>query len=100
MGHCMAISNNRGPTGSEKEIFLEAIEKATPDERAAFLDQACGDDPLLRQRVEELLAEHFEQDNFMQEPAVDVAVASQPAAPLSESPGLLIGRYKLLQKIG
>jgi serine/threonine protein kinase len=95
----MAISNNSGRR-SDKEIFFQALEKATPDERATFLDQACGDDPLLRQRVEELLANHFEQDNFMQKPAVDVAAVGKPASPLSESPGTLIGRYKLLQKIG
>jgi serine/threonine protein kinase/WD40 repeat protein len=95
----MAISNNSGRR-SDKEIFFEALEKATPDDRAAFLDQACGDDPLLRQRVEELLANHFEQDNFMHEPAIDVAAASKPMTPLSESPGSRIGRYKLLQAIG
>jgi len=95
----MAISNNRGRR-SDKEIFFEAIEKATPDERAAYLDEACGDDPLLRQWVEELLAHHFDQDTFMQEPAVEVTNASLTATPISESPGTLIGRYKLLQKIG
>src|SRR6516164_5452504 len=99
MGHCMAISNNRGPD-SEKEIFFEALEKATPDERAAYLDTACGGDALLRQRVEELLAEHFKQDDFMQEPAVDPRTIEVPAAPISESPGSRIGHYKLLQKIG
>jgi serine/threonine protein kinase/WD40 repeat protein len=96
----MAISNNHGPTGSEKEIFLEALEKATPDERAAYLDSACGGDALLRQRVEELLTEHFNQDDFMQEPAVEPGTIEVPAAPISESPGSRIGRYKLLQKIG
>ncbi|MGO8925313.1 MAG: protein kinase domain-containing protein, partial [Limisphaerales bacterium] len=95
----MASSNNSGQR-SDKEIFFEAIEKATPEERAAFLDGACGHDPLLRQRVEELLANHFEPDTFMREPAVDAASAAVPVAPISESPGSRIGRYKLLEKIG
>jgi len=95
----MASSNNSGRR-SDKEIFFDAIEKATPEERAAFLDAACGQDPMLRQRVEELLGNHFEPDTFMQELAVDAAAAAVPVAPISESPGSRIGRYKLLEKIG
>jgi hypothetical protein len=37
-------------------IFLAAAEKATPAERAAYLDAACTSDPELRERVELLLA--------------------------------------------
>src|SRR6266568_2729976 len=83
---------------SEKEIFLEAIEKATPQERVAYLDGACGKDPLLRRRVEGLLAKHFQQDSFIKEPAVQ---GSQTVVlPLSEGPGTVIDRYKLLEKLG
>src|SRR5437867_3248323 len=83
---------------SEREIFVEAIDKATPAERAAYLDGACGKDPLLRQRVEDLLAKHFQQDSFMKGPAVQ---GSQTVAlPLSEGPGTIIDRYKLLEKVG
>src|SRR5262245_7450042 len=83
---------------SEKEIFCEAIEKRTPEERAAFLDGACGKDLPLRQRVDELLAKHFEQDQFMNQPAAN----RSPTIVLtfSEAPGTIIGRYKLLEKIG
>src|SRR6266480_1398023 len=84
---------------SEKEIFFEAIEKATPAERAAYLDGACGKDPLLRQRVEDLLAKHFQQDSFMKEPAVEGS-RTVVVVPLSEGPGTVIGRYKLLEKLG
>src|SRR5258705_13395351 len=83
---------------SEKEIFLAAIEKQTPEERGAYLDAACGKDASLRQRVEELLAKHFQQDSFMKEPAVESAATV--VAPLSEKPGTVIGRYKLLEKLG
>ena len=38
-----------------KEIFLIAVEKETPAERAAFLDQACSGNALLRGRLEALL---------------------------------------------
>ena len=83
---------------SEKEIFLAAIEKGTPQERAAYLDGACGKDLLLRQRVEHLLAKHFQQDSFMNEPAV--TRSATVVLPLSETPGTVIGRYKLLEKLG
>ena len=53
---------------SEKEIFFEALDKNTPEERAAFLDGACGRNPALRTRVEGLLADHFEHDAFMKKP--------------------------------
>ncbi len=85
---------------SEKEIFFDCIEKPTPQERAAFLDGACGNDPLFRRGIEDLLAQHFGPGSFMQEPAVDVAPTTLLPAPLSEGPGTVIGRYKLLEQIG
>src|SRR5262249_55672127 len=84
---------------SEKEIFFEVIEKATPEERAACLDSACGEDPLLRQRVEGLLAKHFQEDGFMQAPAV-AGKSTAAFLPLSEGPGMVIDHYKLLEQLG
>ena len=43
-----------------KSIFLAAVEKATPEERAAFLREACGGDEELRRRADELLRAHDE----------------------------------------
>ena len=40
----------------EREIFLEAVEIEAAVDRAAYLDQACGEDAHLRERVEALLA--------------------------------------------
>lgn len=36
-----------------KAIYLAAAEKATPAERATYLDEACAGDADLRQRVED-----------------------------------------------
>src|SRR5438874_4938111 len=96
-GHRMNESEKTNEQ-SEKEIFCEAIEKGTPGERAAYLDGACGKDLSLRQRVEELLAKHFQQDSFMKKPAVEASPTV--VMPLSEGPGTVIGRYKLLEKLG
>ncbi len=48
------MSNER-PVGNTKAIFDEAAEIATPRERAAYLDRACGGDQDLRRRVDTLL---------------------------------------------
>ena len=85
---------------SEKEIFFEALDKNTPEERAAFLDGACGRDTAQRARVEALLADHFHGDTFMKEPAVAGVTPTIRVSPVSETAGTVIGRYKLLQQIG
>ncbi len=94
----MANSDTSNP-GSDKEIFFEAMEKATTEERVAYLNAACGKDLRLRRRVEELLGKHFEPDHFMKAPAVFAEVRPDES-PVSEGPGSCIGRYRLLQKIG
>jgi hypothetical protein len=48
-----------------KAIFLEAVEKHSPEEWPEFLDQACGeDDRELRGHVEGLLQAHCEKDSL------------------------------------
>jgi serine/threonine protein kinase len=92
---------------SEKEIFFEALDKNTPQERAAFLDGACGKNPVLRARVEALLADHFQKDGFMEKPAavpreeaVQTIKLGGAVKPNDEAVGQTIGRYKLLEKLG
>jgi WD40 repeat protein/serine/threonine protein kinase len=98
---------------SEESLFHLALEKPA-GERAAFLEEACGGDPALRQRVEALLAAHQNPGSFLREPAVNLGLtaASQPGRhpgeegdapaprPLGEGAGSRIGPYKLLQQIG
>ena len=79
-----------------RDLFLEALEKPTPAERAAFLDGACRGDDALRAAVEELLAHHRE-DSFLEDPASSLPTVISPP---SEEAGERIGRYKLLQQIG
>ncbi|MGE3311526.1 MAG: serine/threonine protein kinase [Limisphaerales bacterium] len=86
---------------SEKELLFEALEKPTPQERAAFLEGACGANPVQRARVEALLADHFQADAFMKAPAVEASPATLRAPPPpSETPTRMLGRYELLEKIG
>jgi eukaryotic-like serine/threonine-protein kinase len=104
---CVFVSDtvfmsNSEPTNPrpDKEIFFKALDLATSEERYALLDEACGNDPVQRRRVEELLVLHFKQNLFMQEPAAEGSPAILSTAPLTEGPGTQIGRYKLLEKLG
>ena len=47
-----------------ESIFFAALEKASPEERAAYLDQACGKEGELRQHVERLLSAHPKVGGF------------------------------------
>src|SRR5436190_10183480 len=83
----------------EQSLFIEALEKAGPAERAAFLDRACGADSALRERLERLLAHHAVAASGPELPlVVPPPVTAERAA--AEHPGCVVGSYKLLQQIG
>jgi len=52
----------------EQSIFLNALEKETPEARAAWLAQACGADLRLKARIEALLASHEQASRFLEQP--------------------------------
>jgi WD40 repeat protein/serine/threonine protein kinase len=102
-------------------IFFAALEKGTAEERAAYLDAACGDDHNLRQRVDRLLAAHPQVGNFLEPPAREqIGPAEAPTVPPREkspvdparaetaaydSPvegvgAVIAGKYKLLETLG
>src|SRR5262245_249823 len=78
-------------------IFCAAIELASPDERRAFVEQACGDDVDLRHQVERLLHAHFHGRSILDAPVRPVATVEEP---LGETAGTVIGPYKLLEQVG
>src|SRR5438067_13656840 len=79
-------------------IFNDALEIAAPQERAAFLDRACGDDADLRRRVEALLAAHDNTGDVLRLPGSQRTLERLPV--VSEGPGMTVGRYRLLEQIG
>jgi WD40 repeat protein/serine/threonine protein kinase len=86
-----------------EEIFLGAVEKGTPAERAAFLDGACGPDVALRAHVEALLGAHDDAGNLLDRPLFENTQDHQPPAQPSDTldmTGAVIGPYKLLEPIG
>lgn len=89
-----------GPSIIE-DIFLAALEKGAPEERAAFLSAACKDDQDLRRRVERLLAAHPKAGSFLEGPARPAEEETAAYALTGEQVGTVIaGRYKLLEQIG
>ena len=50
-----------------EDLFCEALSRTDPAERTAFLDQTCAGKPVLRARVEEMLAVHAEAERFFTE---------------------------------
>jgi eukaryotic-like serine/threonine-protein kinase len=84
-----------------EEIFHQAL-KTLPQERAAYLDQTCGDFPALRAQVESLLLAHEQSCNFLNlsEDGQTANLRSTVAPALREGPSTKIGAYKLLQLVG
>src|SRR5262245_8020629 len=89
---------------TERELFEAALERP-PENRAAFLDGACGSDAALRERLEALLSKHDQAGSFLEEPVLTGALAANVSLPDVESPAesvgqVLAGRYRLLEEIG
>ncbi len=82
-------------------IFFAALEKA-PDQRAAYLNEACAGDADLRRRIERMLAAQAEAASFLETPPSAIVAIASPTIelPAHEKPGTQIGPYKLLQQIG
>jgi serine/threonine protein kinase len=82
-----------------EKLYNDAL-VLSPDERAGFLDSACGSDVDLRKEVESLLAYQNQAESYMEKPAFQ-AVAQVLA---DEGAGLqvnrMLGRYHLLSLIG
>ena len=62
---------------NEETLFQEALSRS-PEERAAFLEQACAGRPELRAAVEALLAAHEKSGNILDRP---------PAQTVDSGPG-------------
>ena len=80
-------------------IYNAALKKGSEAERSAYLDAVCSDDAVLRARVEALLKAHEEAGDFLEAPVIDPSVTLGDPH-LTEGPGTIISRYKLLEKIG
>jgi tetratricopeptide (TPR) repeat protein len=83
-------------------LFHEALE-LPPEQRETFLRQACGEDMELLREVTALLRASGIADQWLKDTdyaAVESLIGSSLPENLSEGPGSVVGRYKLLEKIG
>jgi serine/threonine protein kinase/tetratricopeptide (TPR) repeat protein len=81
------------------DLFQSATD-CGPEQRAVFLDGACGGDESLRREVESLVVAYERTENFIETPAFEVA----PELLISETSdaviGELIGHYRIEALIG
>jgi len=113
-----------------EEVFWEAIERTNAQERAAYLEQICGQDRELLAQVKELIEAHEQSDGFLEHALLDADPTLQAAfveahgkvpggvddcvaadgqrertlawgkGGIAETSGVKIGPYKLLHGIG
>ena len=83
---------------NEETIFEAAVQYRDPVERRAYVVKACGTDAKLQADVERLLQAHDSQ-SLLDEPVLEYDPRGDTST-LLEGPGTVIGRYKLLEKIG
>ncbi|HSW00785.1 MAG TPA: hypothetical protein VLI39_11475 [Sedimentisphaerales bacterium] len=79
-------------------VFAEAYRRPQR-ERSPYLDEACGGDAALRTELESLLNAYEGVGDFLETPVICQGVTLDET-PVAEAPGTVIGRYKLLEKIG
>jgi serine/threonine protein kinase len=91
-------------------VFFAALEKGTPEEQAAYLDEACAGNETLRHRVETLLSAHAQVGQFLERPVAEAeAVGHFSIVPpdlsfltSSSEPGSLgrLDHYEILEVVG
>ncbi len=80
-------------------VFAAALQQPSHQERAAFLNQECADNPVLRGWVEALLKAHDQAGSFLKDPPARLQ-ATEDYEPITERPGTVIGPYRLMEVIG
>ena len=101
----------------EQSIFLEALEKDSPEAQGQWLAEACGSDLQLKSRIETLLQRHAEANSFLEKPAPGLEATILPnssrenlaqsleaglAASFGEEEAVVIGRpdHSVLKTLG
>ena len=82
-----------------RDLF-EAALKHRPGQRAAFLDEACGDNPAVRAEVTSLLDAHDGAADFIEAPVYEVAADLLADDPPESLAGRTLGQYIIRHEIG
>ncbi|MEP6917603.1 MAG: protein kinase, partial [Acidobacteriota bacterium] len=82
-----------------ERLYFEAL-AADSSGRAAWLDEACAGDDVLRREVMTLLEQEESQQHFLSQPALDVAARAAAQHVSALGPGSQIGAYRILAALG
>jgi serine/threonine protein kinase/Tfp pilus assembly protein PilF len=82
-----------------KALLDSALERK-PDQRAAFLAEACGDDEALREELQSLLAHEAQAISFIEQPAFGVMAETLTDKPTITMLGRILGRYRIIASLG
>jgi WD40 repeat protein/serine/threonine protein kinase len=88
-----------------KELFVAAVDLPDVQARKVFLECACGDDAELFHRLSVLLKAHDDPASALNQPLAEVRRTTPEVSAVSRGPAelpgtVIVGRYKLLEKIG
>lgn len=82
-----------------EELFHETL-KLKPHQRTEYLSSQCWDDPSLQSEVESLVSEAELRENFIEEPAMSLALKVMSVAKSRSLAGQVIGHYQILKLLG
>ncbi|HNP34308.1 MAG TPA: serine/threonine-protein kinase [Woeseiaceae bacterium] len=81
-----------------ERLFHAALEKR-PHERAAFLDEACHENPALRQELEAMLTADADADGVLDHP-LPIDEYTNESPPLFLASGEQVGPWRILSELG
>jgi serine/threonine protein kinase len=100
------------PAAREETIFNVAHQLSDPQDRAAYLNDACGDDKPLRERVERLLEAELHANEFLANNPLeldgnktpcsgpDLGTVSASMVSVAPAPGDVLEDYEIIERIG
>jgi len=88
------------PTSDAKLIIGQAIKIVSVNDRTAYLDRAYRSNRALRVEAEGLIQPLETTGDLLKVPATTEVAGTMAYEEVSESPGIVIGQYKLLEQIG
>ncbi|MBN2313162.1 MAG: protein kinase, partial [Sedimentisphaerales bacterium] len=80
-----------------ESILVEALKRSDMDDRRDYLETTCGIDTPLRAEVDSLLDAYEHKASLLKAPP---DLLAETMDRVTEGPSTIIGRYKLLEKIG
>lgn len=100
-----SFENGAGKLGDQdywqqvEDLFHSALERK-PDQRAAFLSEACASRPEILMRVKLLLDAHEEAGDFLQHPNSDIAPMLSKTTDPPSIIGQSLSRFKVISLLG